>query len=84
MNTAPIKGYESLAGRTAVITGAASGMGAATGQLLAAAGARVALLAGRADRLDTLAKEITADGGQALAGRDLQLSSGAAYGGRCG
>ncbi|MEV0094743.1 SDR family oxidoreductase [Streptomyces sp. NPDC050738] len=59
--------YTSLAGRTAVITGAASGMGAATALLLAAQGARVALLARRADRLDELAAKIEADGGQALA-----------------
>jgi NADP-dependent 3-hydroxy acid dehydrogenase YdfG len=58
--------YENLAGRTAVVTGAASGMGAATAVLLAAHGARVALLARRADRLETLAAKITADGGQAL------------------
>ncbi|MEU2248164.1 SDR family oxidoreductase [Streptomyces sp. NPDC019224] len=59
--------YETLAGRTAVITGAASGMGAATARLLAAQGVRVALLARRAERLDELAAKITADGGQALA-----------------
>lgn len=59
--------YETLAGRTAVVTGAASGMGAATASLLAANGAKVALLARRADRLETLAATITADGGRALA-----------------
>ncbi|MET9488512.1 SDR family oxidoreductase [Nocardia sp. NPDC006630] len=59
--------YENLAGRTAVITGAASGMGEATALLLARSGARVALLARRADRLQTLAAKIEADGGAALA-----------------
>ncbi|MCU1646289.1 MAG: 3-hydroxybutyrate dehydrogenase [Nocardia sp.] len=59
--------YENLAGRTAVITGAASGMGEATALLLARSGARVALLARRADRLQTLAAKIEADGGTALA-----------------
>ena len=59
--------YPALAGRTAVVTGAASGMGAATALLLAANGARVALLARRTDRLEDLAAKITADGGQALA-----------------
>ncbi|MGY0060629.1 SDR family oxidoreductase [Streptomyces sp. LZ34] len=42
-------------------------MGAATARLLAARGARVALWARRADRLEELAGKITADGGQALA-----------------
>ncbi|MFE2910511.1 SDR family oxidoreductase [Kitasatospora indigofera] len=59
--------YPTLAGRTAVVTGAASGMGEATARLLAANGARVALLARRAGRLDDLAAKIGADGGQALA-----------------
>lgn len=59
--------YGTLAGRIAVITGAASGMGNATAALLAAQGVRVALLARRAERLEELAAKITADGGQALA-----------------
>jgi NADP-dependent 3-hydroxy acid dehydrogenase YdfG len=52
--------------RTAVVTGAASGMGAATASLLAAGGARVALLARRRDRVEDLAARITAAGGIAL------------------
>ncbi|MCM2413686.1 MULTISPECIES: SDR family oxidoreductase [unclassified Streptomyces] len=59
--------YGTLAGRTAVITGAASGMGNATARLLAAQGVSVALLARRAERLDELAAKIGADGGRALA-----------------
>ncbi|ROQ68502.1 NADP-dependent 3-hydroxy acid dehydrogenase YdfG [Streptomyces sp. 840.1] len=59
--------YGTLAGRTAVVTGAASGMGEATARLLAAQGVRVALLARRGERLAELAGRITADGGQALA-----------------
>ncbi|MFD8707567.1 SDR family oxidoreductase [Kitasatospora sp. NPDC059648] len=59
--------YPALATRTAVVTGAASGMGAATARLLAANGARVALLARRTDRIEALAAEISAAGGQALA-----------------
>ncbi|WP_328538366.1 SDR family oxidoreductase [Streptomyces sp. NBC_00344] len=59
--------YENLAGRTAVITGAASGMGEATARLLAARGARVVLLARRSGRLEELAGKIAAGGGQALA-----------------
>ncbi|WP_438352674.1 SDR family oxidoreductase [Microbacterium sp. CJ88] len=45
-------------GRVAVITGASSGIGAATAKALAAQGYRVALLARRVDRLDELAREI--------------------------
>ncbi|MFJ9681171.1 SDR family oxidoreductase [Streptomyces sp. NPDC101194] len=59
--------YETLAGRTAVVTGAASGMGAATARLLAAQGVRVALLARRTERLEELAAAIGAAGGEALA-----------------
>ncbi|WP_405644999.1 SDR family oxidoreductase [Streptomyces sp. NBC_00019] len=59
--------YENLAGRTAVVTGAASGIGEAIAVLLAAQGAKVALLARRQERLDALVEKIRADGGQALA-----------------
>ncbi|MFE0459514.1 SDR family oxidoreductase [Kitasatospora sp. NPDC058965] len=56
-----------LGGRVAVVTGASSGIGAATAEKLAALGARVALLARRADRLEELATRIEKDGGSALA-----------------
>ncbi|WP_310723787.1 SDR family oxidoreductase [Streptomyces sp. N2A] len=59
--------YDTLTGRTAVVTGAASGMGEATARLLASHGVRVALLARRAERLTELASEIEAAGGRALA-----------------
>ncbi|NNN30334.1 SDR family oxidoreductase [Streptomyces sp. S3(2020)] len=59
--------YENLAGRTAVVTGAASGIGEAVAVLLAAQGARVALLARRGERLEAVAGKIRANGGQALA-----------------
>ena len=56
----------SLDGQVAAITGASSGIGEATAQLLAAEGAKVALLARRADRLEELAQRIDDAGGDAF------------------
>lgn len=51
----------------ALVTGASSGIGDATARMLAERGATVAVVARRMERLKTLAKEIDAAGGRALA-----------------
>ena len=51
--------------KVVLITGASSGIGDGTARLLAAAGARVVLGARRLDKLQALAADITASGGQA-------------------
>ena len=55
-----------LTGQVALVTGASSGIGRHLALLLAAAGAKVALAARRADQLEAAAREISSSGGQAL------------------
>lgn len=55
-----------LAGTAALVTGASSGIGAATAKALAGHGAAVALVARRADRLTELKNQIESAGGAAL------------------
>jgi NADP-dependent 3-hydroxy acid dehydrogenase YdfG len=58
---------DNIAGKIVVITGASSGLGAATARYLSARGATVVLGARRAERIEALAGELTAKGGTALA-----------------
>ncbi|MNS12858.1 putative oxidoreductase [compost metagenome] len=76
---------DNIAGKTVVITGASSGMGAAAARHLAAKGAAVVLGARRSDRIDALVAEIIESGGKAVAvatdvtkREDLQRLVGAA------
>ncbi|MBX3455960.1 SDR family oxidoreductase [Ferrovibrio sp.] len=55
-----------LAGKTALITGASSGLGERFAEILSAEGASVALAARRTDRLEALKSRIEAKGGQAI------------------
>jgi 3-oxoacyl-[acyl-carrier protein] reductase len=70
-----------LSGRVALVTGASQGIGRACALKLAEAGAAVALAARSQEKLEELAKTITADGGQAATfvidvGDEQQIRSG--------
>jgi NADP-dependent 3-hydroxy acid dehydrogenase YdfG len=62
-----MKNDKPLSGKTAIITGASSGIGHATATALARAGAAVVINARRKDRLDELFGKIRSEGGMALA-----------------
>jgi NAD(P)-dependent dehydrogenase (short-subunit alcohol dehydrogenase family) len=55
-----------MGGRTCMITGASSGLGSHFARMLSTAGARVVLAARRLDRVQALAEEIRAAGGEAF------------------
>jgi NAD(P)-dependent dehydrogenase (short-subunit alcohol dehydrogenase family) len=60
----PIPNFSTdLTGQVALVTGSTSGLGKRFAQVLARAGARVAISGRRVDRLEALAKEIEAAGG---------------------
>jgi NADP-dependent 3-hydroxy acid dehydrogenase YdfG len=58
---------ENIAGKVIVITGASSGLGAASARHLADAGAKVVIAARRKKQLDNLAKELNQKGAEVLA-----------------
>lgn len=63
--------------KTILVTGASSGIGEALARCLAGRGARLALAARRADKLQGLAEEIASEGGEALVfPADLSEDSG--------
>ena len=64
MSTAVLNQFR-LDGRVVLVTGASSGLGTHFAQLLASVGARVAVAARRADKLQAVVDGITAAGGQA-------------------
>jgi len=55
-----------LKGRVALVTGASAGLGVRFARVLASCGAKVAITARRFEKLETLAKDIRAEGGEVL------------------
>ncbi|OBK19706.1 SDR family NAD(P)-dependent oxidoreductase [Mycobacterium asiaticum] len=62
----PDKLRNAVSGKTVLVTGASYGIGEATARKLAAAGARVLIVARSAERLDDVAASINAGGGAAV------------------
>jgi NAD(P)-dependent dehydrogenase (short-subunit alcohol dehydrogenase family) len=74
MSELPLPNFSTdLTGQVALVTGTTSGLGWRFAQVLAAAGARVALTGRRTERLEALAKEIREAGGE-CAGLRLDMT----------
>ena len=72
----PVSGPQPMSGRVALVAGASKGIGAATAEAFAAAGAAVVLAARDTTALEAIAKGIEARGGRALAvGADVTDAS---------
>lgn len=65
-STQPADRNRFLEGKTAVVTGAGSGLGRAIAKLFSSASASVVVLSLKADEVDRVAEEIRADGGKAV------------------
>jgi NAD(P)-dependent dehydrogenase (short-subunit alcohol dehydrogenase family) len=65
--TGNVTAFGSIIGRSALITGASSGLGAHFAKVLAKAGMRVAVTARRIDHCQSICEEIIQDGGDATA-----------------